>query len=117
MARGPASERWRSTSGIRKQSGKVRVGALAAKQWGRIHWVQLRGCGVGEATVCRWVADGYLTLVHPKVYAVGHRAPSYEADLFAAVLYAGPGAMLSHQAAAWWWRLTDRRPPVIDVST
>jgi hypothetical protein len=51
------------------------------------------------------------------VYAVGHLAPSYEADLTAAVLYAGPGAMLSHEAAAWWWSLTDRRPLVIDVST
>jgi predicted transcriptional regulator of viral defense system len=79
--------------------------------------VQLRECGIGEATVSRWVADSYLTLVHPKVYAVGHLAPSYEADLFAAILYAGPGAMLSHRTAAWWWRLTDRRPTVIDVST
>jgi hypothetical protein len=30
---------------------------------------------------------------------VGHRAPSVEADLWAAVLYAGPGAMLSHATA------------------
>jgi predicted transcriptional regulator of viral defense system len=75
------------------------------------------GCGVAKATISKWVDDGYLTLVHARVYAVGHLAPSYEADLFAAVLYAGPGAMLSHGAAAWWWRLTDRRPAVIDVST
>jgi Protein of unknown function (DUF559) len=93
------------------------VGAVAARQWGRIHWQQLRNCDVGEATISKWVADGYLTLVHPRVYAVGHLAPSYEADLFAAVLYAGPGAMLSHLVAAWWWRLTDRRPTLIDLST
>jgi len=40
--------------------------------------------------------------LHPellRVYAVGHRAPSVEADVTAAVLYAGPGAMLSHAAA------------------
>ena len=35
----------------------------------------------------------------------------------AALLFAGPGAMLSHQTAAWWWQLTDRQPPVIHVST
>jgi predicted transcriptional regulator of viral defense system len=93
------------------------VSAVAARQWGRIHWLQLRECGVGEATISKWVADSYLTVVHPRVYAVGHVAPSDEADLIAAVLYAGPGAMLSHGTAAWWWRLTDRRPPLIDVST
>jgi predicted transcriptional regulator of viral defense system len=110
-------ERCPSSSGIRNRRGKVRVRAIAARQWGRIHWLQLRDCGIGKATIVRWVADGYLTLVHPRVYAVGHLAPSYEADLTAAVLYAGPGAMLSHGAAAWWWSLTDRRPPLIDVST
>jgi very-short-patch-repair endonuclease len=25
--------------------------------------------------------------------------------------------MLSHQTAAWWWKLTDRKPPEIHVST
>lgn len=111
------SERWQFTSDSPKWRGKVRVSAVAAKQWGRIHWLQLRGCGVGEATISKWVADGYLSVVHPRVYAVGHLAPSKEADLIAAVLYAGPGAMLSHVTAAWWWRLTDRRPRLIDVST
>jgi hypothetical protein len=72
---------------------------------------------LAKATISKWVVDGYLTLVHPCVYAVGHLAPSYEADLFAAVLYAGPGAMLSHLVGAWWWRLTDRRPTLIDLST
>lgn len=35
----------------------------------------------------------------------------------AAVLYAGPGAMLSHTTAAWWHGLLHERPRVIDVST
>ena len=35
----------------------------------------------------------------------------------AAVLYAGPGAMLSHATAAWWVGLADSRPYMIDVST
>lgn len=56
-------------------------------------------------------------MVHPRVYGVGHRAPSVEADLAAAVLYAGPGAMLSHATAAWWWKLTSYRPTGTDVST
>jgi hypothetical protein len=51
------------------------------------------------------------------VFAVGHRAPSVEADLTAACLYAGPGAMLSHATAAWWLGLIEHRPAGIDVST
>jgi hypothetical protein len=51
------------------------------------------------------------------VYAVGHRAPSVNADLTAAVLYAGPGAMLSHATALWWRGLIDQQPWPIQVST
>ena len=85
-------------------------------QWGRISWAQLRR-RVGEATISAWIADGYLHEKLPGVYAVGHRSGPVEAELSEALLYAGPGAMLSHQTAAWWWGLTDRRPPLIHVST
>jgi hypothetical protein len=51
------------------------------------------------------------------VYAVGHRAPSVEADLTAAALYAGPGAMLSHATALWWHGLIEKQPARVDVST
>ncbi len=51
------------------------------------------------------------------MFAVGHHAPSVEADLTAALLYAGPGAMLSHATAAWWLGLIDHPPVGIDVST
>ena len=60
-------------------------------------------------------SDGHLIRVLPRVYAVGHAAPSREADLWAAILYAGPGAMLSHgnrRALAW----ADRLPAVDDRS-
>jgi Protein of unknown function (DUF559) len=67
--------------------------------------------------VARWIADGYLLKVLPRVYAVGHHAPSVEADLMAAVLFAGPGAMLSHASAAWWLGLLDKRPGLIQVTT
>ena len=40
----------------------------------------------------------------------GTARPSVEADLTAAVLYAGPGAMLSHSTALWWRGLIDRQP-------
>ncbi len=60
---------------------------------------------------------GYLHRRLPGVYAVGHVAPSPEGDLAEALLYAGPGAMLSHATAVWWLGLSNRRPHKIDVST
>lgn len=104
-------------SHIRKSSAKVRVAAVAAPTWGRVHWTQLRRCGVPESTISRWADDGYLHEELPRVYSVGHRGGPIEADLATALLYAGPGAALSHQTAAWWWGLTDRRPRDIHVST
>ena len=80
-------------------------------------WAQVEALGVPSVLVARWVSDGYLHHVLPRVYAVGHRAPSVEADVTAAVLYAGPGAMLSHATALWWRGLLDHPPWPIQVST
>ncbi|HUE25837.1 MAG TPA: hypothetical protein VMP89_03615, partial [Solirubrobacteraceae bacterium] len=102
---------------MRKQNAKVRVARLASRQWGRIAWAQLRSLDVADAVINRWVKQGYLHRRLTGVYAVGHCAPSVEADLAEAVLYAGPGAMLSHATAAWWWGLIENRPSTINVST
>ncbi len=63
------------------------------------------------------IGSGYLHRRLPGVYSVGHYAPSDAADLTAAVLYAGPGAMLDGVTAAWWLGLYDRRPRKINVRT
>jgi hypothetical protein len=51
------------------------------------------------------------------VYAVGSPARTDESDLWEAVLYAGPGAMLSHGTAAWWRGLIDYAVYPSHVST
>ncbi len=51
------------------------------------------------------------------MYAVGHPGTSTEADLAAAVLYAGPKATLSHGTAIWWLDLLRYPPAQIHVST
>ena len=102
---------------MRSRSAKVLVAQLADRQSGRVSCAQLAALGVETVVVARWVADGYLRHDLPRVYAVGHRAPSVEADLTAAVLYAGPGAMLGHATALWWRGLLDRQPWPIEVST
>jgi very-short-patch-repair endonuclease len=78
---------------------------------------QLRGLGVSEARIARWVRDGYLRKVLPHVYAVGNLAESVEADLVAAILYAGPGAMLSQATALWWHGLLAQQPSTTQIST
>jgi hypothetical protein len=78
---------------------------------------QLAHLGVADSTVHGWVGAGYLFKVAPHVYAVGHVAPSREADLWTAVLYAGPGATLSHLTAAHWRGLADFPGAIVHVST
>jgi hypothetical protein len=102
---------------MRTQNAKVRVGGLASRQSGRIARWQLERLDVANAVIDRWIRDEYLRRVLPHVYAVGHDAPSHEADLAAAVLYAGPGAMLSHGTAAWWWGLIENAPSTANVTT
>jgi hypothetical protein len=78
---------------------------------------QIAALGVDSKVTRDWRRQGYIHLVLPRVYGVGHRAPSYDADLAAALLYAGPGAALSHATAAHWLGLLDERPRAIHVST
>ena len=89
------------------------MAAVAAGQFGRVSAGQLKNLGVDRRTIARWTAHGYLHRRLRGVYAVGHVSPSVDK----ALLYAGPGAMLSHGTAIWWLGLSDRRPYAIDVST
>jgi hypothetical protein len=116
VAPGPPDES-QFSSGIRNSSAKARVAGVAARQHGRVRYDQLRATGIGKATIRRWIDDCYLHQELPRVYAVGHRARSAEADLSAALLYAGPGAMLSHGTAIWWLGLLNYPPAAIHVST
>jgi hypothetical protein len=95
----------------------AKVGQIAGRQWGLVTWSQLRGIGLDRATISHEVRAGYLHRIHPRVYAVGHRPCDFEAELAAALLYAGPGAMLSHATALWWRGLLDKPPRPIQVST
>src|SRR5579859_2650235 len=99
------------------QSAKECVAGLAGRQFGHVAWRQLKRLSISQSTIRRWTSTGYLHRVLPGVYAVGHSAKATESDLIAAVLYAGPGAMLSHATAAWWLGLVDSRPYMTDVST
>src|SRR5215208_2253436 len=57
-----------------------------------------------------------LIRVHQGVYAVGHAALSDRGRMIAALLAAGPGAVLSHETAAYLWKLIPSLPQFIDVT-
>ena len=94
-----------------------RIERLVRRQQGRITWAQLTALGASPSTIHSWTRAGHLIRILPKVYAVGHIARSRRADLWTAVLYAGPGAQLCHASAAHHRGLIIHPPPVIHVST
>jgi len=89
---------------------------VADAQWGAIGHRQLLDCGITRHTIVRWVAAGRLYVRYPGVYTLGHRALPIEGELTAALLAAGPGALLSHATAAWWWGLIEHQPTIIEMS-
>jgi hypothetical protein len=98
-----------------KADAKAVVG-LAERQHGVLSSAQLQGCGVSRAAISRWVSAGRLHRIHPRVYAVGHTVLSIQGRLFAALLYAGPSAVLSHTTAAWVWSLIETEPTRIHLT-
>jgi hypothetical protein len=109
-------EAWKLSSTPRNKTSNLRAADLAGAQWGVIGCRQLGACGVTRATASRWRAQAKLHVIHPGVYALGHRAVPIEGHLVAALLYAGDGFVLSHQTAAWWWGLIEKPPSVIHLS-
>jgi very-short-patch-repair endonuclease len=95
----------------------MQVLPVAERQWGVIARWQLERCGISGTTISRWAASGRLHRIYPGVYAVGHKALCTEGELLAAILYAGPGAALSHASAAHWWKLIPYSPKTTHVAS
>jgi very-short-patch-repair endonuclease len=79
------------------------VGWLAERQHGVVARIQLLQIGLGARAIRYRVEKGWLHPVHRGVYAVGHRRLSKQGRWMAAVLTAGPDAVLSHRSAASVW--------------
>jgi very-short-patch-repair endonuclease len=92
------------------------VAELAAGQFGLVTYAQLRRLGFASGSIGRSSKALRLHRVHRGVYSVGHELLSDHARCLAAVMSSGHGAVVSHQAAAWLWRLLPTCPKVIDVT-
>jgi very-short-patch-repair endonuclease len=54
--------------------------------------------------------------LHRGVYAVGHANLSPEGQMMAAALAYGSGAVVSHESAAYLWRMSPRCPSIVHVT-
>lgn len=89
---------------------------IVAEQANVVSRQQLLRAGVSRNTITSKVKRGVWRQIHPGVYRTVTGDVSWEANLWAAVLYAGPGALLSHETAAEILGLTNRRCPVVQVT-
>jgi hypothetical protein len=91
------------------------IAALAERQHGVVGRAQLLGLGVTERSIDGRLARRRLRRVHRGVYAEGHAQLGADARAMAAVLLAGPWAVLSHRSAAALWGMLRSWPKRADV--
>src|SRR5215207_5212410 len=104
------------TPAERRHPAPERVAAIATGQDGVVSRAQLLANGISDSAISRWVASGRLHRIHPRVYTVGHPALSLNGRLWAAMLFAGPGAAFSHTTAAWLWQILEVEPARIHLT-
>ncbi len=93
------------------------IAAVSGRQFGLITTAQLALAGLTSGAIAQRVRSGRLHPLYRGVYAVGHNRLSQEAKYMAAVLAAGEGAALGHEAGAHHWAIWRRKPSQIDVIT
>lgn len=92
------------------------VADLIARQAGVISRAQALAAGMSALAVDDRLRTRRWSPVHPRVYLERSYPLGPEARVRAAVLWAGPDAVLCGLAAAWWHGLTAEPPPVIGVA-
>lgn len=95
------------------------VSDVAGRQAGVISRDQLLDLRFSSSAIQRAVSDGTFVRQHQGIYRVASAPASRDARLWAAVLWAGEGAVLSHLTAAWLWKLDGlglSPPEEVDVS-
>jgi hypothetical protein len=94
-----------------------RILALAGEQAGCVSRTQLVDVGLSDDQLRQAVASGrWADTGFPGVYLASPGLDDYPTRCWAALLYAGAGAVLSHATASWWWRLRDEAPDDVHVT-
>jgi hypothetical protein len=95
------------------------VSQLAEKQGGLITRPQLTALGYLDGSISYAIDEGLLIRQLKGIYRLKSTIVTRETHLWAALLWAGDGAVLSHHTAGWLWKLEGlgRKPPdVIELS-
>ena len=95
----------------------ARLAELAKRQHGVVSRPQLAAIGLSADTIDRNIARARLHPIHRGVYAVGHRALTRDARWLAAVLAAGPSAVLGFRSAGALWGVRGTSRSAIEVIT
>lgn len=91
------------------------VARLARPQGDVVTRAQLIAVGADDAWISRQVSTGRWQRLHQGVVVVHSGPVAWRSRAWGAVLYAGEGAALSHESAAYRHEFTDRAPRVVDV--
>jgi very-short-patch-repair endonuclease len=89
---------------------------LVARQAGVVSLAQAVAAGMSPDTVQRRVREGRWSRLHPGIYLVGGHRRTDEAMIRAAWLWRGPESVVTGPAAAFWHRMLDRAPAIVEVS-
>ena len=92
------------------------LGQVLRDQDGVLDAAQASAAGITLESLKNQLRYGRWQRVHRGVYAAFSGAPTRRAELWAALLRAGPDAILSHQTAAELYGLLDGQCPVIHVT-
>ena len=101
----------KGASGVDRQ-----IARLATRHDGVVARRQLIELGLSSAAIDHRVRAGRLLVIHRGVYAVGHAALTERGSMRAALIAAGPTAVLSHRTAAARWKLIPSTPPLVEVT-
>jgi very-short-patch-repair endonuclease len=96
--------------------GAVSLEALVEQQAGVVSLGQAVACGMSARTVRRWVQEGRWRRVRPAVFLVGGHRYTDEARIRAVALWAGPEGVITGPAAAYWHRMLERAPAIVDLT-
>jgi hypothetical protein len=94
----------------------AKLSILVRNQIGVVTRPQALEAGLTRSAVQTKVASARWQTIYPGVYATFTGPLTRQAELWAAVLYAGQGAYLSHETAAEISRLTDKPSALISVT-
>jgi hypothetical protein len=93
------------------------IAKLGSRQYGLVELGQLAAVGVRRHHVDRRLASGHLERVRPGVFIIAGVPPTFEQAVLAAVLAAGPHAVVSHTTAAEIWGLPFIETDAIELTT